>query len=165
MSAINYGLTAHPWLFHHFVAVLIALGRVVVSLIGLLQLLKPLNPLKAKQPTQTRVDAHVDAHADTHIDGHVDAPADAPTPDFTPFDQGARGVLYGAQQLLTDWGFKLEDVKGEVHWYHGNNDTNVPPHQARYVAQRLPGCVYEEYDADHFTILDRLDEMLGGLVP
>ena len=153
MSAINYGLTAHPWLFHHFVAVLIASGRVVVSLIGLLQLLKPLNPLKARQTTQTRVDAHADTRAR------------APTPEFTPFDQGASGVLYGAQQLLTDWGFRLEDVKGEVHWYHGNRDTNVPPHQARYVAQRLPGCVYEEYDADHFTILNRLDEMLDGLVP
>jgi len=161
MSAINYGLTAHPWLFHHFVAALIALGRVVVSLIGLLQLLKPLNPLKAGQTTRT----HVDAHADNSVEDHADTRANAPTPDFTPFDQGARGVLYGAQQLLTDWGFKLEDVKGEVHWYHGNRDTNVPPHQARYVAQRLPGCVYEEYDADHFTILDRLDEMLDGLVP
>lgn len=82
------------------------------------------------------------------------------------FDQGAEGVIYIARQWLSDWGFRISDVKkgDRMRIWHGTEDVNVPILQARYIAQRIPGVRYREVKADHMGIRRYLGEMLDELV-
>lgn len=86
---------------------------------------------------------------------------------FEPFAQGAGAFVQEARLLTSlDWGFRVEDIKyNGVKIWHGTKDRNAPIRMARYMAERLPGCVMHEYEGeDHFSTLKHLDEILGELV-
>lgn len=53
-----------------------------------------------------------------------------------------------------DWGFRLEEVKAPVRWWHGDKDHIVPFSHGRHVTSRLP-------DAELFTLPG--ESHLGGL--
>ena len=72
------------------------------------------------------------------------------------FREGVRGPHYEAGLYSRPWGFELQDVRGEVHLWHGEQDENVLPSVARYVAEALPICraSFLEHEG-HITIARR----------
>ncbi|ORY01443.1 Alpha/Beta hydrolase protein [Clohesyomyces aquaticus] len=86
-----------------------------------------------------------------------------------PFRQGAGPTVQETVLLSSpDWGFRFQDVKCEVpvRIWHGAKDANAPVSMIRYMAERLPNCIYREYEDDtHYTMFKHLEEALSELVP
>jgi pimeloyl-ACP methyl ester carboxylesterase len=59
------------------------------------------------------------------------------------------------------WGFRLQDIRIQVHLWHGEKDWIVPPQMARYMACNIPDCRATFYpDEGHFSIiLNRIKEI------
>jgi pimeloyl-ACP methyl ester carboxylesterase len=70
------------------------------------------------------------------------------------FRSGTGGVNHEAGLYTRPWGFELQGIKGEVHLWHGERDSNVLISVGRYVAEAIPNCsaTFIE-DEGHFTIL------------
>jgi pimeloyl-ACP methyl ester carboxylesterase len=60
--------------------------------------------------------------------------------------QGARGWIDDYVAIAGDWGFRLEDVTGEVRVWHGHADRNVPPTHAEYLAAHLPNTTLRWFE-------------------
>lgn len=52
--------------------------------------------------------------------------------------QGGAGGADDMRAVVTDWGFRLEDVRTKVFIWQGEDDPNVTPAMARYMAERIP---------------------------
>jgi pimeloyl-ACP methyl ester carboxylesterase len=81
------------------------------------------------------------------------------------FRQGARGPARDARVVNRRWGFKLEEIRVPVWVWHGHEDRNVPPAQARFLSERIPGSRTTFYRADgHLsTFVGHVAEILGAL--
>lgn len=81
------------------------------------------------------------------------------------FRQGARGPAGDARVVNRRWGFKLEEIRVPVWLWHGQEDRNVPPALARFLAERIPGSRTTFYRADgHIsTFVGHVREILGAL--
>jgi pimeloyl-ACP methyl ester carboxylesterase len=81
------------------------------------------------------------------------------------FRQGARGPARDARVVNRRWGFKLEEIRVPVWLWHGQEDRNVPPAQARFLSERIPGSRTTFYRADgHLsTFVGHGAEILGAL--
>jgi len=53
---------------------------------------------------------------------------------------GIGGVNHEAALYTHPWRFRLQDIPGEVHLWHGDLDINVPISVGRYVADAIPNC-------------------------
>jgi len=53
---------------------------------------------------------------------------------------GVAGVHHEAGLYARPWGFRLQDITGEVHLWHGGEDKNVPVSVGHYVANAIPNC-------------------------
>jgi len=86
---------------------------------------------------------------------------------FTAFDQGAEGAIHEARIGTDEYGFALSDKTPgiDVKIWHGRKDLNVPVDQIRYLAARIPGCEYWEYDVNHFGLIKYLGDMMDELIP
>jgi pimeloyl-ACP methyl ester carboxylesterase len=62
--------------------------------------------------------------------------------------------FYDVVAFSRDWGFRLDEVKVRVHWWHGDADHIVPFAHGRHVVAKLP-------DAELFTMPG--ESHLGGL--
>lgn len=66
---------------------------------------------------------------------------------------------------MPPWGFAPEEVRGEIHWWHGERDPFVALADARAVAARMPDCQFTILVGEsHFFLRRRLGDMLAGLV-
>ena len=54
--------------------------------------------------------------------------------------QGGQGATDDMRAVVGDWGFKLEDIQSKVFIWQGEDDPNVTPIMARYLAERIPNC-------------------------
>ena len=83
------------------------------------------------------------------------------------FRSGARGVALDYALNMKPWGFRLEDISIEVHLWHGEDDTVVPPIMGRYIAEAIPKCHARFLPNEgHFSLLpNHVDEILNTLVP
>lgn len=54
--------------------------------------------------------------------------------------QSGKSVTLDMQVVLRDWGFRLEDIQTRVFLWQGEDDPNVTPEMARYMAARIPNC-------------------------
>lgn len=55
--------------------------------------------------------------------------------------QGGTGAAYRESLLaVTDWGFRLEDIRMPVHLWHGALDQNIPVEMAHHAARAIPAC-------------------------
>jgi pimeloyl-ACP methyl ester carboxylesterase len=54
--------------------------------------------------------------------------------------QGGKGVTLDAKVHYADWGFRLQEITGKVHVFHGTEDTMVPPAYAQHLAENIPNC-------------------------
>jgi hypothetical protein len=56
------------------------------------------------------------------------------------FRSGVGGVNREAALYTRPWRFRLQDIPGEVHLWHGEMDINVPISVGHYVADAIPNC-------------------------
>jgi pimeloyl-ACP methyl ester carboxylesterase len=78
---------------------------------------------------------------------------------------GAKGAVQDMQVVLSEWGFRLEDVKSKVFLWQGENDPNVVPAMGRYYAERLPNCEATFVpNAGHLLFLSHLRPILEQLL-
>ncbi len=54
--------------------------------------------------------------------------------------QDGRGVTVDAAVHYVDWGFRLKDISGKVHVFHGTEDNFVPVKYAEHLAENIPNC-------------------------
>jgi len=82
------------------------------------------------------------------------------------FRTGTRGVALDYALSVKPWGFRLEDISIEVHLWHGEDDTVVPPAMGRYLSQTLPKCQARFLPGEgHFSLLpNHVEEILEVLV-
>ena len=77
---------------------------------------------------------------------------------------GVGGMIDDYLICIRPWGFRLEDVHGLVHLWHGMQDALVPVDQAMHVAATLPNVQAALHpDEGHFFYRRRLREILGPL--
>ena len=64
-----------------------------------------------------------------------------------------------------DWGFRLDEVKVPVHWWHGDRDHIVPFEHGQHVVSRLPDAeLYQLPGESHLAGLGRAEEILGRMI-
>jgi pimeloyl-ACP methyl ester carboxylesterase len=64
-----------------------------------------------------------------------------------------------------DWGFRLDEVKVPVRWWHGDHDHIVPFEHGLHVVARLPDVeMYHLPGESHLAGLGRAEEILGTMV-
>ena len=54
--------------------------------------------------------------------------------------QGGQGVTVDALVHYVDWGFRLNEIPGPVHVFHGTEDRHVPVAYAHHLAENIPHC-------------------------
>lgn len=82
------------------------------------------------------------------------------------FHQGTGGVQLESALYTQPWGFQLQDISGDVHLWHGENDNNVLDSVGQYVAQAIPNCQANFLaDEGHFSLpVNHMRAILGTLV-
>lgn len=79
--------------------------------------------------------------------------------------QGVKGTLREMQVLASPWGFRLEDIRGEVHVWHWEGDFLTPMVMGRYVAGQIPNAQTHFFpDGGHYSIFTHWREILEILV-
>ncbi|HKP41086.1 alpha/beta hydrolase [Mycobacterium sp.] len=64
-----------------------------------------------------------------------------------------------------DWGFRLDEVKVPVRWWHGDRDHIVPFEHGQHVVAKLPdGQLYHLPGESHLAGLGRAEEILGTMI-
>jgi pimeloyl-ACP methyl ester carboxylesterase len=64
-----------------------------------------------------------------------------------------------------DWGFRLDEVKVPVRWWHGDHDHIVPFEHGQHVVSRLPDAQLTHLPGEsHLAGLGRAEEILGTMV-
>jgi pimeloyl-ACP methyl ester carboxylesterase len=79
--------------------------------------------------------------------------------------QGVRGMRREAHILVSPWGFRLDEIRPEVHLWYWEGDTIVPPQMGRYLAARIPRVVSHFLPGGgHFSLYTRWKDILKALV-
>ncbi|OBI41543.1 alpha/beta hydrolase [Mycobacterium kyorinense] len=64
-----------------------------------------------------------------------------------------------------DWGFRLDQVKVPVHWWHGDRDHIVPFSHGQHVVDRLPDATLHPIPGEsHLAGLGRAEEILRTMI-
>jgi pimeloyl-ACP methyl ester carboxylesterase len=64
-----------------------------------------------------------------------------------------------------DWGFRLEEVKVPVRWWHGDRDHIVPFEHGQHVVSKLPDAQLTHLPGEsHLAGLGRAEEILGTMI-
>ncbi len=82
------------------------------------------------------------------------------------FRQNTRGVVQEGALFGSDWGFQLSEIKGTVHLWQGEEDTNVPAAMGRYQARSLPHCIAKFYPGEgHISLVtNHIQDILMAFV-
>jgi pimeloyl-ACP methyl ester carboxylesterase len=87
---------------------------------------------------------------------------------FEGFAQGPDAFVQEAQLLTHDWGFRFEDVEYPIRIWHGTKDRQAPPRMVRWMADRLPHCIFREVETEAHSSLflpGPMEEILSELIP
>jgi pimeloyl-ACP methyl ester carboxylesterase len=64
-----------------------------------------------------------------------------------------------------DWGFRLDEIKVPVRWWHGDRDHIVPFEHGQHVVSRLPDAQLTHLPGEsHLAGLGRAEEILGSMI-
>ncbi|HEY3194261.1 MAG TPA: alpha/beta fold hydrolase [Candidatus Dormibacteraeota bacterium] len=75
---------------------------------------------------------------------------------------GSEGYDDDLRVLTSPWGFRLEDIRVPVHVWHGEVDAVIPLHQARYLAETIPGADLTICPGEaHMLLWNHLPEILA----
>jgi pimeloyl-ACP methyl ester carboxylesterase len=79
--------------------------------------------------------------------------------------QGGAGGVDDMRAVVTDWGFRLEDIRTKAFIWQGADDPNVTPAMARFMAERIPNneTVFVP-GAGHLLIISHWRKILEQLV-
>lgn len=78
--------------------------------------------------------------------------------------QGVRGLVREAQILVAPWGFRLQDIRPEVHLWYWDGDRIVPPQMGRYLQARIPRTVPHFFPGGgHFSLFSHWSQILTAL--
>ncbi len=79
--------------------------------------------------------------------------------------QGVSGMRREAHILVSPWGFRLEEIRSEVHLWYWEADTIVPQQMGRYLASRIPHAVPHFLPrGGHFSLFTHWKDILTPLV-
>lgn len=80
------------------------------------------------------------------------------------FRQGARGPTLDALLIYREWGFRPEEIRIPVHFFHGTEDPIVPFAFSRYLAGTVPRATLTVYDGEgHLCLLRRASDVVRFL--
>jgi len=78
---------------------------------------------------------------------------------------GVKGTLREMQLLASPWGFRLEDIRGEVHVWHWEEDFLTPIQMGRYIAEHIPNVqAHFLPGGGHYSIFTHWQEILESVV-
>ena len=73
--------------------------------------------------------------------------------------------FYDVIAFSRDWGFRLDEVKVHVRWWHGDADHIVPVRAREHVVSRLPDAeLYPMPGESHLGGLGRAEEILRSML-
>ena len=79
--------------------------------------------------------------------------------------QGAHGVAWDLMLYTRPWGFRLDEIKGVVHLWHGEADITVPPHFGRAIAAAIPRCRATYWPGEgHLMMISRANQIIDSIV-
>lgn len=79
--------------------------------------------------------------------------------------QGVAGMRREARILLSPWGFRLEDIRPEVHLWYWEGDSITPPQMGRYLQSKIPRTVPHFFPGGgHFSVFKHWKDILTALV-
>jgi len=79
--------------------------------------------------------------------------------------QGVSGMRREARILVSPWGFRLEEIRPEVHLWYWEGDSIVPPQMGLYLATRIPRTVpHFLRGGGHFSLFTNWKDILTPLV-
>jgi pimeloyl-ACP methyl ester carboxylesterase len=82
-----------------------------------------------------------------------------------PFRNGVGRAVEEVGLYAASWGFRLEEIRTEVHLWHGERDAHVPVAMGRFVARSLPRCTFHLVpEAGHLLIADHAEEIFRALI-
>lgn len=84
------------------------------------------------------------------------------------FRQGSRSVAWDGVLLNGGpWDFRLQDISMDVQLWHGEEDGNVPPSMARYLASVIPNCqpTFLSGEGHYSLAVNHMEEIQGALFP
>ncbi len=58
------------------------------------------------------------------------------------FAQGGRGVAIDTMIQYSDWGFRLAELQGKIHLFHGTEDNLVPFEFGQFIADQAANCEF-----------------------
>jgi pimeloyl-ACP methyl ester carboxylesterase len=82
-----------------------------------------------------------------------------------PSATAARASVQDLELALRPWGFRLRDITGSVHVWHGDLDRNVPVESGVYQANQIPHATLHRFsDHGHWLVYEYFDDILTELV-
>ena len=70
--------------------------------------------------------------------------------------QGTRGAFHESLLSVTDYGFRLQDIRAPLQLWHGEEDKNIPVEMARFAASAIPKCEAKFYpDEGHLSLFKK----------
>lgn len=78
---------------------------------------------------------------------------------------GIEGALGDLRLYVTNWGFRLNDIRVPVDLWHGKMDHVVPITMGRWMAASIPGC-HAEFSTEHghfSLIIEGMQDVLGKI--
>jgi len=76
------------------------------------------------------------------------------------FRQGSRGIATDAAVHYVDWGFRLKEIPGRIHVFHGTEDHLVPIEYGRHIAANVPDCTLHVLEGEGHLFPFRYQEMI-----
>ncbi len=74
------------------------------------------------------------------------------------FAQGGRGVATDTMIQYSDWGFRLAELQGKIHLFHGTEDSLVPFEFGQFIANQAPNCTFHALQGQgHFISIGNSD--------
>jgi pimeloyl-ACP methyl ester carboxylesterase len=80
--------------------------------------------------------------------------------------QGTRGAAYDLGLFVREFGFRLDEIRMPLTWFHGERDTNAPIAMVRRAVAELPTArlVTVENEAHLSTLCNHMDKVARALV-
>ena len=70
--------------------------------------------------------------------------------------QGTGGAFHESLLSVTDYGFRLQDIRAPLQLWHGEEDKNIPVEMARFAASAIPKCEAKFYsDEGHLSLFKK----------
>lgn len=70
--------------------------------------------------------------------------------------RGARGAFHESLLTITEYGFRLQDIRSPLLLWHGEADQNIPVEMARFVGSVVPKCEANFYPGEgHLSLFKK----------